>query len=239
MKRFLVIGVLLALYASPWATAARGQAPAKAPGDLPEWHGIANWGWQHHFMDLALALLDKDGELSESGKALRAELRLTDEDQAKLLKRLEQWLLDSFVKDGKDADISRQQMFEIQEMLLKQLAAVLDGNKLARFEELGCQYEGPMALRFDRFARRVGLSAVQQQGVVTLVDEYFEKSAPFHRAEFHARSGKVEKKLLALAKELDARILATLTEAQRQRWQACLGKRFDWSKVATGPGDDD
>jgi hypothetical protein len=70
---------------------------------------------------------------------------------------------------------------------------------------------------------------------VKLVDTYEEKANPFQRAVFSAPTVPAaeapQKRLNALALELDKGILDFLSDTQRAQWHSMLGKQFDWEKI--------
>jgi len=208
------------------------EPPPAKPSDaaaLPEAHGIAMFGFAHH-LDLFTAVLG-EGQLNAETKELRAELRLNAETISRLTKVLEKLPLGRGFKEGDESKA----LEECEEAIIEGLAKQWSDKQQARFEQLGCQLAGPMALRLQHYAKRAGLSNAQRSDIKELVRSYFEKSAPLQRAVFSARSEREalpsQKKLNALAKEMDGKILALLTEQQRAIWQTFLGKGFDWESA--------
>jgi hypothetical protein len=163
---------------------------------------------------------------------LRAELHLQAEQLPKLTFCMG-IVVAPLVKDKEGADPFKA-LDAIEDMVLVQFSKVLNHHQQARFEELGCQFAGPMALRLKHYASRLELSAAQRKKIAELVDAYTEKAADPQRAGFVVRSQEVEKQLKALARELDEKILALLSDKQRAMWTKSLGKKFDWTGMEDG-----
>jgi hypothetical protein len=205
--------------------------PAKSAdaGTVPEQHGIAVSGMRSHHVDLAMLILDGESGPSKSAKLLHAELKLRAEQFPKLLESMGKAF--ESAPDGGDAKAAEKAMDIMEERILAQFRKTLTAEQQARFEQLSCQLAGPMALRLNNYASRLELSNDQLDAIRDLVDAYCDKAAPHHRAGFVTRSENAERKLCALAQELDNKILGLLTEKQRAKWATFLGKRFDWTAL--------
>ncbi len=122
-----------------------------------------------------------------------------------------------------------------EEYLLANLPKAWDKNQEKRFEELCCQFSGPMALRFKHYATKLGLPDQKRVKIKELVAEYSARSEPLRGAIFTAPSTEAARgpwrKLSALALQLDKNILELLTDKQRTQWKSMLGKEIDWTKV--------
>ena len=212
-----------------------GQAPARGTkvGTLPDRHGIAVYGPREHHVDLALAILEAQDDPSERCKRLSAELQLRAEQCPRLRKVVEK----AFELAPNPENLTDAQFYKVADAMevrvLEQFPKVLSGKQQARFEELSCQLGGPMVLRFNHYASRLGLSASQRKRVDQFVETYTEKVAQEQRT-FFTSSADTHKRLKALARELDQRILGVLTEKQRAKWTSLLGKKFDWTGILAG-----
>jgi len=175
-----------------------------------------------------MAILEGEVRPSKQVKRLRAELHLQPEQLPKLMTCLDD--LDPIMKHDEAADPS-QGFDAVEDSLLKVFGKVLNGKQQARFEELGCQAVGPMALRLKHYAARMDLSAAQRNKIDELVNTYTDKAAALWRASFVISSDTTYRKLKVLAWELDEKILNVLTPKQRAKWTGLLGTRFDWSGV--------
>jgi hypothetical protein len=127
-------------------------------------------------------------------------------------------------------------MNETEEELLASLPKAWSKSQEDRFEELCCQFSGPMALRLRHYAAQAEIPEKQRMKIKELVDSYYEKSIPLSMQVFTAPSVEASKaslkRLNALTLELDKKIMETLTEKQKTRWQGMLGRRFaHWDKV--------
>jgi hypothetical protein len=229
-----LVGVFVCIQSLP----SLGQSPAKIPdgGALPEWHGIAIFGACSHHMDLVLAIVEGADRPSNPAKRLRAEIHLRDEQVPELIKCLDEGA-DRSEKVPRKEEFDRAQVAKealdaleaMEELVPAQLARTLSAKQQARFEELACQFAGPMVLRLKYYAERLEVSPAQRKSIQRLVNTYVEQSAPLHRAGFVVWSPEAGKKLKALAGELDEKIMAILTEKQRAKWPSLLGKKFDWT----------
>jgi hypothetical protein len=207
----------------------------------PELYGLATGRFTHH-ADILSALLD-DG-MPERAKTMRAELQVTSRD----IPRLEQALTkasDSVShrapprqankNPGDAANQACLEMNETEEQLLASLPKAWSKSQEDRFEELCCQFSGPMALRLRHYAARAEIPEKQRVKIKELVDSYYEKSIPLSAEVFAAPNVEASKaplaRLNALTLALDKKIMETLTEKQKARWQGMLGKRFaHWAK---------
>jgi hypothetical protein len=212
-----------------------GKPSVVAP--LAKRHGIALFGARSHHMDLVMAMAEGEFESNPMGKRILAELQIrpgewTKRGEAQMKAEAKSGAANPPKDDKKkEEDDPAKRMDDAEELLLSGLREVFSAKEAARFEELGCQMAGPMALRLNHYAARMQLSAAQQKRIRALVDAYEEKSAPLQRASFVNWSADADKKLQALACELDRKILAALTDKQRAKWPTFLGKKFDWTGI--------
>jgi hypothetical protein len=205
------------------------------PGASPEVHGIAVFGCRSHHVDLMLRLIaclapdDTTTLSSKSRKVLESEFNLQPKQFEKLS---EKELADAFLAPKANAgEDAIKAMDRMEEQSLALLAKCLDPRQMTRFEEIACQFAGPMALRLDHYSSRFKLSTDQITKIGSLADSYFEKAAPLMKAMFTSGPPAAQAKLNSLACELDGKIFDVLTEKQRSQWKVRLGKRFDWKAI--------
>jgi hypothetical protein len=166
MNTWRLLAVLSGLYVGIPNPACLGQQRAESAdvGTVPQRHGIALFGVRSHHLDLATAILRfhhldvamaaLGGPPVRAAQVLRSELRLRTEQLPKLADCLNA-LDPALTKDEEALD----KWFDgLEELLLMQLPKVLDDNQQTRFEQLSCQFAGPMVLRLEHYASRLELS---------------------------------------------------------------------------------
>ncbi len=119
----------------------------------------------------------------------------------------------------------------IEEMSLG-LERILDASQRERFEQILLQYRGATWLSRPEMGAKLGLSDDQQGRIRAII----QKTRPAYRGlDERARRGQDRAELEQYATRLRAaeksNILAVLTPGQKERWQALLGRRFDFSRV--------
>ncbi len=118
-----------------------------------------------------------------------------------------------------------------EEEALALMALYLDKQHFVRFQEVACQLAGPMVLRLDFYAARFELKADQRKKIAGLVHNDSDKATSSINSLFQKTSPADEAKVSGLARELDEKILAALTEKQRERWKKQVGQKFDWKRL--------
>jgi len=218
-QKVLIFPLLFSILSSLYS----GEPPLNSTGIgvLPEIHGIAfpfAFADSHH-VALALIMCEEGFATSEDRKRVSEELKLDKDRLSKLAECLNE------LKEHNER------------AFVAQLVKKLDAKSRARFQELACQLSGPMVLQLDHYANRLQLSAAQQTKIQKVIADYMGKVGPFQVAIFTARTDKevppFQKKLNALARELDAKILELLSEKQREEWALLLGKKFDWGRIGS------
>ncbi|MCL6623419.1 MAG: hypothetical protein K6T17_02225 [Fimbriimonadales bacterium] len=120
------------------------------------------------------------------------------------------------------------------EEMQKAIKDILTPAQEKRLEELTLQWMGPSALLLPDVAKKVGLTAQQQQKIRELEQAQSQKAREaFQRAR---NSSKLLQQWEKLHKELDTKILALLTPAQKQKWQSLQGKPFTFNPPRGGRG---
>jgi len=101
---------------------------------------------------------------------------------------------------------------ELDKKMVEGLGKILDPKGFDRFQELRLQYRGAAAIGWPEVSQKLGLSPEQEKRIGELIS-----GCPGH---------------LKAPPEIEERILAALTPAQKQSWEKMLGKKFDFQ--ATG-----
>ena len=112
---------------------------------------------------------------------------------------------------GKQASVARR---EVNDAMLRWLQTWLTDAQRSRLEQVELQWEGPsVVVRREAVARALDLSQTQRETLRRLVDEHHRRrdQGPYQWSAEH---------------ELAQRVLSILTEPQRRRWKAMLGRPF-------------
>jgi hypothetical protein len=112
---------------------------------------------------------------------------------------------------GKQASVARR---EVNDAMLRWLQTWLTDAQRSRLEQVELQWEGPsVVVRREAVARALDLSQTQRETLRRLVDEHQRRrdQGPYQWSAEH---------------ELAQRVLSHLTEPQRRRWKAMLGRPF-------------
>ncbi len=118
-----------------------------------------------------------------------------------------------------------------EEEALALMALYFDKQHFVSFQEVACQLAGPMVLRLDFYASRFQLNADQRKKIGSMVHNDSENATSSINSLFKRTSPADEAKVCGLARELDNKILALLTEKQRVQWKKQLGQKFDWRRL--------
>ncbi len=113
----------------------------------------------------------------------------------------------------------------------KAIKEILTPAQQKRLQELALQWDGPSALLRTDIAQKVGLSSQQQQKIRELVQAQSQKMREaFQRARNNpGEREKLRQQMEQNRKDLNNKILALLTPAQKQKWQSLLGKPFTFN----------
>ena len=112
---------------------------------------------------------------------------------------------------GKQASVARR---EVNDTMLRWLQTWLTDAQRSRLEQVELQWEGPsVVVRREAVARALDLSQTQRETLRRLVDEHQRRrdQGPYQWSAEH---------------ELAQRVLSILSEPQRRRWKAMLGRPF-------------
>ncbi|MBV8076616.1 MAG: hypothetical protein JO284_09475 [Planctomycetaceae bacterium] len=112
---------------------------------------------------------------------------------------------------GKQASVARR---EVNDAMLRWLQTWLTDAQRSRLEQVELQWEGPsVVIRREAVARALDLSQTQRETLRRLVDEHQRRrdQGPYQWSAEH---------------ELAQRVLSILSEPQRRRWKAMLGRPF-------------
>ncbi|MBV8270134.1 MAG: hypothetical protein JO252_27745 [Planctomycetaceae bacterium] len=112
---------------------------------------------------------------------------------------------------GKQASVARR---EVNDAMLRWLQTWLTDAQRSRLEQVELQWEGPsVVVRREAVARALDLSQKQRETLQRLVDEHQRRrdQGPYQWSAEH---------------ELAQRVLSILSEPQRRRWKAMLGRPF-------------
>lgn len=114
----------------------------------------------------------------------------------------------------------------------KVIRDILTPAQQKRLEELQLQWVGPGALLWPDVAQKVGLTNQQTQKIREAEQANMQKRwEVFQRARTtnQAEREKLFQQMELLRRDLNNKILALLTPAQKQKWQSLLGKPFTFN----------
>jgi type II secretory pathway component GspD/PulD (secretin) len=113
-------------------------------------------------------------------------------------------------------------MSEMTASVQSKVDAALTAEQTARLRQLELQREGPSAFGRDEIAGQIGLSQEQRDSIRAVLDESRERGRGDPSASREERQAARE----AADRDRDRKLLAILTDEQRQQWTASLGKVF-------------
>jgi Spy/CpxP family protein refolding chaperone len=160
---------------------------------------------------------------------VQAELKLTDEQKQKIKEKL-----DSVVERGEGGRVTIRiqggpdTITELEEETTK----VLDEAQRGRLREVWLQQAGPLTFADEDIAKELKLTNEQKGKVAAALDAHQEKVMTL-RAEAEQEEGgfaKMAPKFQKLREETGNQLKAMLDEAQKKRWEAMQGKKFERKK---------
>lgn len=120
------------------------------------------------------------------------------------------------------------------------IKTVLNDGQYTRYHELSVQMEGPPALVRPMVAEKVGLSAQQRDQIQTIL----QSSAAGQRGQFQQRGQgerpspeqlqQLRQQMEAARTETNNKIVAVLTDEQKQKWQSLQGSPFTFEPMGFG-----
>ncbi|GBC90668.1 MAG: hypothetical protein N2045_10225 [Fimbriimonadales bacterium] len=163
---------------------------------------------------------------------VQRELNLTEQQKAKINEMQQAMRVAMQELRNLPPDQRRQRMEEIRQK--NDPTTVLTDAQKKRLRELELQWQGPMALMNPEIAREVGLTQEQQSKIQGILQEQFQAM----RERFQQGGGQPDPQAFEKARqELENKILAVLTPAQREKWNQMLGKPFQFEGGrGFGPG---
>jgi hypothetical protein len=200
-----------------------------------------------------------------TNRSVQAELRITEAQRAKLEEHADSFnadmkvVVDGAVREAEKAkrppQLPEGRVTEIHTRLKNRVVRVLSATQLRRLREISLQQAGFRAIADPVVARRLGLTAAQNQTVQRAMDSARAEAAKLQKEadddlrkrfgnrqpktdrereamqkEFQAaiqqKSRELETKVEAIDRRYVAAVRAALTQAQRQQFQTLQGKAF-------------
>lgn len=207
MSRFLALGCWMVLV----VPAVSGQEPEK-PRASQAGHASSAGGSSAGIYDVVMLLVmpEVHQELGlDDGKKKGVEELLEKTQQ-----EMKTWLNPAALQ-GLSGEEAKKKMDEfsargddLNKKTIERLGKILDAKQLDRFQELRLQFRGAAALGWPEVSENLRLSPEQQKKIGDLT-----KGCPSH---------------LRAPPEIEERLAAVLTPAQKESWEKMLGKKFDF-----------
>lgn len=140
-----------------------------------------------------------------------------------------------------------QQMEKRDKELDQKVKAILSESQYTRFHELDLQLQGAQAMQRKDVADKVGLSQEKRDQIAELVRKSMEANRPGFGGppgqrggfgdpdEMRQRMEEMRAKMEKSRKDMNAKILAVLSDAEKSKWKAMLGKEFKFEEMRMGP----
>ncbi len=178
-----------------------------------------------------------------SSEQVQTELKLTDE-QKKTIEEVSRSYRESTRNLVPREGLSREEMrkkFEETAGERQKLSteadakvdAALNADQVKRLDEIQVRLGGVNALRGDKLAAKLGLSADQKTKIAGVLDEQqkkmreaFTPGGEGGRPDFNA----IREKMTTLRKETDDQVGAILTSEQKQKWEEAKGAEFEFRR---------
>ncbi|MBI5707212.1 MAG: hypothetical protein HZC36_09520 [Armatimonadetes bacterium] len=137
-----------------------------------------------------------------------------------------------------------QQMEKREKELDQKVKAILSESQYTRFHELALQLDGAQALQRKDVADKVGLSQEKREQIAEIVRKSMEANRPDFGGqrgglgdpdEMRRRMEEMRAKMEKSRKDMNAKILAALSDAEKSKWKAMLGKEFNFEEMRMGP----
>jgi hypothetical protein len=159
--------------------------------------------------------------LSAAQKSALAELAVTANESA--------WKLRDLVPE---AGIGSDEVPKLNASLEASLDERLNPAQHDRLNQISLRIQGPAALTQSKVAERLALSSSQRGGIARLAAQ---TQRAFQALRKEASAGRklpeLSRQVEQLRAKLQSDLLATLTDEQRDRWNALQGDSFDISKL--------
>jgi hypothetical protein len=165
---------------------------------------------------------------------VRKEIGLTDEQATKLREKLRE-IMPQPSANGERPNVNPEELAKKAEAAAK---SVLTAAQLKRLGELQLQREGATALARKEVADKVGLPEATRAKIETMISQHNDQirqqfsERPANQEEAQKRAEEMRKG----REKLRADILALLTPEQKAKWDALLGKPFEFQQGGGGGG---
>lgn len=224
MRNVWIWTSVLAIALSASAFAQQGQ-PRRGEGQ-----GRPQFGQQGGFGFTGMRGMVGDMILMRSD--VQRELNLTEQQKAKINEMQQAMRMAREELRNLPPDQRRQRMQELRQK--NDPKQVLTDAQKKRLHELELQWQGPIALMNPEIAREVGLTEEQRSKIQGILTEQFQAM----RGQFQQGDGQQNMQAFQQAREeVEKKILAVLTPAQREKWNQMLGKPFQFEGGrGFGPG---
>jgi Spy/CpxP family protein refolding chaperone len=191
-------------------------------------------------------------------KDLQAELKVTDEQKAKLeeaMKPINEARREMFQGFTPGQPPSEEQQKEMREKMAKMTAdtrkaveGVLTADQTKRLTQINYQFLGVNAFANEDVQKELKLTDGQKEKVKGIADEYAKDNRELMQGGFRFRPGQApsdedrkkmeetRKKGEALRKDALEKIQEVLTDDQKTAWKGMVGEKFDTSKLTPGFG---
>ena len=160
---------------------------------------------------------DARSEFEKAGTGGGGFQNLTEEERTKLLEK--------FAEIRKSLDAK----------FVPQLKEILTADQFTRLQQIQLQSQGNQALSSPEVVKALALTKEQQDQLKAVNEETGTK----FRELFTGGGGFNEEtrtKMQELGKERDAKLMAVLTDAQKEKFTSMKGKEFDVTQLQRGPG---
>jgi Spy/CpxP family protein refolding chaperone len=167
---------------------------------------------------------------------VQTELKLSDEQKTKvgsLMEQMREERRNRFqdLRDATPEERARtQEQWRTEEM--KKVNALLNADQQKRFRQISLQQEGPMAVIHADVASELGLTDDQKKKVAALQREMGEKQRALFQ-EFQGDREGAMSKMQALRKETNDKVMAVMTDEQKNRWKEMVGAPFTLNALGT------
>lgn len=163
---------------------------------------------------------------------VRKEIGLTDEQASKLREKLRE-IMPQPSANGERPNVNPEELAKKAEAAAK---SVLTAAQLKRLGELQLQREGATAMARKEVADKVGLPEATRAKIESMVSQHNERirqqfgERPASQEEAQKRAEEMRKG----REKLRSDILALLTQEQKAKWEALLGKPFEFQQGGGG-----
>lgn len=165
-------------------------------------------------------------------KSVREDLKLTPEQAEKAeaaVKKQGEEMREIF--SGGFSDEARQKMQELNKQGEKTVKEILKPEQAKRLEEISLQQAGGRAMMRPDVAKKLGITEDQQGKIKEELSALREKMQEIFQ---DGPGPEAREKMQKLNKELNAKIMAMLTDDQKSKWKEMTGKPFT-GEIRFGP----